>query len=62
MSVNISVDLLRKIIREEVRRAFLEIFLELIPHVNDKEQEEIELVAGKPEDYHEEDFIEWSGE
>ena len=62
MSVNISVDLLRKIIREEVRRAFLEIFLELIPYVNDKEQEEIELVAGKPEDYREEDFVEWSGE
>jgi len=34
----------------------------LIPYVNDKEQEEIESVAGKPGDYREEDFVEWSGE
>ena len=62
MSVNVSLDMLRKVVREEVRRAFLEIMLEFIPYVDEDEQKKLEEVLGKPEDYREEDFVDWSGE
>jgi lipoate-protein ligase A len=57
----ISIDALRRIVREEVKRALLEALAELLPEVSEEEQEEIERIAGKPSDYKEEDFIEWSG-
>ncbi len=60
--MTITVDELRRIVREEVRRALLEAFLELVPVVDEEEQREIERVAGKPSDYREEEFMDWSGE
>jgi len=57
----ISVEELRKIVREEVRRALLEALVELLPVVNEEEQREIEMIAGRPSDYSEEEFMDWSG-
>ena len=57
----ISVEELRKIVREEVRRALLEALVELLPAVDEEEQREIERVAGKPSDYRAEEFVDWSG-
>jgi len=57
----VSIDVLRRIVREEVKRALLEALVEFLPEVSEEEQEEIEVVAGKPGDYREEDFVEWSG-
>ncbi|MCD6323645.1 MAG: hypothetical protein J7L55_00845 [Desulfurococcales archaeon] len=59
--MTITVEELRRIVREEVRRALLEAFLELVPFVDEEEQREIEGAAGKPSDYREEEFIYWSG-
>ncbi len=61
MSITISEETLRKIIREEVKKALLEVLLELIPSVDEEEQKDIEEKAGSPQDYSEEDFVEWSG-
>ena len=61
MSHSIDVEGLRHIIREEVRRAFLEVLIELLPEVNEEEQREIEEKAGKPIEYSREEFMEWSG-
>ena len=61
MGLAITVEELRKIVREEVRRALLEAFLELVPVVGEEEQREIERIAGKPSDYREEEFMDWSG-
>ena len=60
--MTITVEELRRIVREEVRRVLLEAFLELVPVVDEKEQREIERIAGKPSDYREEEFMDWSGE
>jgi len=60
--LTINVKELRKIIREEVKRAVLEALAEFLPSVDEKEQKEIERIAGKPNDYREEDFTEWSGQ
>ncbi len=57
----VSVEELRRIVREEVRRALLEALIELLPSVGEDEQREIEEVAGKPSDYREEEFMDWSG-
>jgi len=38
MSVIVSLDALRRVVREEVRRALLEAMLELIPYVDKEEQ------------------------
>ncbi len=57
----ISVEELRKIVREEVRRALLEALVELLPVVDEREQREIEMIAGRPNDYSEEEFMDWSG-
>mgnify|MGYP000568940455 CR=1 FL=1 len=59
--MTITVDELRRIVREEVKRALLEAFLELVPVVGEEEQREIERIAGKPSDYREEEFMNWSG-
>ncbi|OYT51722.1 MAG: hypothetical protein B6U76_10705 [Desulfurococcales archaeon ex4484_217_2] len=60
--MTITVEELRRIVREEVRRVLLEAFLELVPVVDEKEQREIERIAGKPSDYREEEFMDWGGE
>ena len=57
----ISVEELRRIVREEVRRALLEVLVELLPYVDEEEQKEIERIAGKPSDYSEEEFMDWNG-
>ncbi len=57
----ISVEELRRIVREEVRRALLEVLVELLPSIDEKEQREIEGIAGKPSGYSEKEFIEWGG-
>ncbi len=54
----VSVNMLRRIAREEVKQALLDALAELLPEVSEEEQKEIERVAGKPGDYKEEDFIE----
>ncbi len=59
--MTITVEELRRIVREEVKRALLEAFLELVPVVGEEEQREIERIAGKPSDYREEEFMNWSG-
>jgi len=59
--LTITVEELRRIVREEVKRALLEAFLELVPVVGEEEQREIERIAGKPSDYREEEFMNWSG-
>ena len=61
MPQSLSVEELRKIIREEVRRALLETIILLLPEVCEEEQKEIEEIAGKPSNYREEDFVEWRG-
>ncbi len=57
----ITIDELRRIVREEVRRALLEALVELLPVVDEEEEREIESIAGKPSDYREEEFTDWSG-
>ena len=57
--MSISIEELRRIVREEVRRAVLEALIELLPVVDEEEQLEIERVAGKPSDYNEEEFMNW---
>jgi len=52
-----SLEDLRIIIREEMRKALLEAFKELVPYVSDEEQTKIDEIAGKPEDY-DDDFEE----
>ncbi len=59
--MTISIEELRRIVREEVRRALLEALIELLPPVDEDEQREIEEIAGKPSDYREEEFMDWSG-
>ncbi|MCE4605918.1 MAG: hypothetical protein F7B59_01105 [Desulfurococcales archaeon] len=61
MSLTVNEKTLRSIIREEVRKAVLEALLEMVPVVDDVEQAEIDGEAGSPEEYEEEDFVEWSG-
>lgn len=58
---SITVDMIRKVVREEVRKALLEVLVELIPYVEDQEQREIESIAGSPKNYNKEDFIDWTG-
>ena len=55
--MTVSVEELRRIIREEVKRALLEVLTELLPPVDEEEQREIEETAGKPSDYSEEEFM-----
>ena len=50
-----SLEDLRTIVREEMRKALLEAFKELVPYVSDEEQAEMDEIAGEPEDY-DEDF------
>ena len=59
--MSVSVEELRRVVREEVKRALLEALAELLPSVDKDEQREIEEIAGKPSDYREEEFMDWSG-
>ena len=52
-----SLEDLRTVIREEMRKALLDAFKELVPYVSEEEQAEIDEMAGEPEDY-DEDFEE----
>jgi len=57
---SITVDEIRRAVCEEVRKALLEVLVELIPYVNEEEQREIESFIGSSEDYSKEDFVDWS--
>jgi len=48
-----SLEDLRTVIREEMRKALLDAFKELVPYVSEEEQAEIDEMAGEPEDYDE---------
>jgi len=61
MAVQISKDELEEIIEKKLKEILLKAFTELIPYVSDEEQEEIEKIAGIPENYDEEEFEEWGG-
>ena len=41
---------------------FLKALMEIVPYVSDEEQEEIEKIAEKPEDYDENEFEAWNGQ
>ena len=47
---------LRRVFREEVRKALLEAMLELVPYVDEEEQRELDEILGEPKDYSEENF------
>jgi len=52
-----SAEELRRIVREEIKRALLEALVELLPTVDEEEQREVERIAGKPSDYSAEEFM-----
>jgi len=58
----ISKEELEEIIERKVREAILKALMELTPYVSDEEQEEIEEIVGKPEDYDESEFEAWDGQ
>jgi len=55
--MEVSAKELRKIVREEVKRALLEALVELLPTVDEQEQREVKRIAGKPSDYSAEEFM-----
>jgi len=55
--MEVSTEELRRIVREEIKRALLEALVELLPTVDEQEQREVERIAGKPSDYSAEEFI-----
>ena len=56
------IDGFEEIIERKVKEALLKALMEIAPYVSDKEQEEIEKIAGKPEDYDENEFEAWNGQ
>ena len=58
--MSVSKEELIKILREELRRTLLEAFIELVPYIDEEEQEEIEEVLGRTSDYREVDFEDWN--
>jgi len=52
-----STEELRRIVREEIKKALLEALVELLPTVDEEEQREVERIAGKPSDYSAEEFM-----
>ena len=56
MAIQISKKELEELIEKKVREALIKALMELTPYVSDEEQEEIEEIAGNPEDYDESDF------
>jgi len=55
--MEVSTEELRRIVREEIKRALLDTLVELLPTVDEQEQREVERIAGKPSDYSAEEFI-----
>jgi hypothetical protein len=62
LSIKITESVLRRIVREEVRNALIDVFIELLPYVDSQEQSEIERIIGSPSDYKEDEFVEWNGD
>ena len=60
--IQISREELESIIENKVREALMRALMEITPHVSDEEQEEIDKLAGKPEDYDESEFEVWNGQ
>lgn len=58
--IQISKEELEEIIERKLKDALLKALIEMTPFVSDEEQDKIEKIAGKPEDY-EEEFEEWNG-
>ena len=54
--IQVSREELEEIIERKVKEALLKALMEIVPYVSDEEQEEIEKIAGKPEDYNENEF------
>ena len=59
--MSITKEELALIVRNEVRKAMLKAFIELIPYVDPDEEDEIEEIAGEPSNYTAEDFVKWNG-
>jgi len=49
-------EIIKKSVKEAIREERINLFLSIIPYVSDKEQKEIEKLYGKPSDYNEKDF------
>ncbi len=62
MVIQISKEELEELIEKKVREALIKALMEITPYVSDEEQEEIEKIAGNPEDYDESDFETWNGQ
>ncbi|MCW3132478.1 MAG: hypothetical protein N2V73_07170 [Candidatus Methanospirare jalkutatii] len=60
MMIQVSREELEEIIERKVKEALLKALM--VPYVSDEEQEEIEKIAGKPEDYDENEFEAWNGQ
>ena len=60
--IQISKEELEELIERKIREALLKVFMEFTPYVSDEEQEEIEKIAGNPEDYDESEFETWDGQ
>jgi len=60
--IQVSREELEEIIERKVKEALLKALMEIVPYVSDEEQEEIEKIAGKPEDYDENEFEAWNGQ
>lgn len=58
--IQVSREELEEIIERKVKEALLKALM--VPYVSDEEQEEIEKIAGKPEDYDENEFEAWNGQ
>ena len=54
------IDGFEEIIEIKVKEVLLKALM--MPYVSDEEQEEIEKIAGKPEDYDENEFEAWNGQ
>ena len=57
--IQISKDELEEIIERKFKETLLKALIELTPYVSDEEQEEIESIAGSPEEYDESEFEIW---
>ena len=60
--IQVSREELEEIIERKVKEALLKALMEIVPYVSNEEQEEIEKIAGKSEDYDENEFEAWNGQ
>ncbi|AAB90163.1 MULTISPECIES: hypothetical protein [Archaeoglobus] len=58
--IQISKDELEEIIERKFKEVLIKALMEITPYVSDEEQEEIDKIAGKPDEY-EGEFEEWHG-